>query len=219
MTEMTIGSQQSYVTRFLRWYGAKGRPLSEVQVIDIDLYLAEGGATRWCRKSVWNVATALSALCNGLVTVRDAKFFKTRLVPMGPKLIKAIVTYASKRRQLPLPHGEASSFLATRTGNPLVYQNAITLFQRVRRQANIKRESSARYPPRLHDLRHTAAVHRLIAWYKAGADVQRLLPQLATYLGHKDLASTQHYLSMIPELLHEASKRFERYAQPEIRHE
>jgi len=158
-------------------------------------------------------------LSNGLVTVRDAKFFKTRLVPMGPKLIKEIATYASKRRQLPLPHGDASSFFATRTGNPLVYENAITLFQRVRRQANIKRESSASYPPRLHDIRHTAVVHRLIAWYKAGADVQRLLPQLATYLGHKDLASTQHYLSMTPELLHEASERFERYAQPEIRHE
>src|SRR5437867_3822151 len=158
-------------------------------------------------------------LSNGLVTVRDAKFFKTRLVPMGPKLIKEIATYASKRRQLTLPHGDASSFFATRTGNPLVYENAITLFQRVRRQANIKRESSASYPPRLHDIRHTAVVHRLIAWYKAGADVQRLLPQLATYLGHKDLASTQHYLSMTPELLHEASERFERYAQPEIRHE
>jgi integrase/recombinase XerD len=61
MTEMTIGSQQRYVTQFLRWYGAKGRPLPEVQVIDIDLYLAEGGATRWCRRSVWDVATALRA--------------------------------------------------------------------------------------------------------------------------------------------------------------
>jgi integrase/recombinase XerD len=54
-------------------------------------------------------------------------------------------------------------------------------------------------------------------WVATG--VQRLLPQLATYLGHKDLASIQHYLSMTPELLHEASKRFERYAQLEMRHE
>jgi len=48
--------------------------------------------------------------------------------------------------------------------------------------------------------------------------VQRLLPQLATYLGHIDLASTQHYLSMTAELMQEASVRFERYAQAEARH-
>jgi len=55
-------------------------------------------------------------------------------------------------------------------------------------------------------------VHRLIAWYRAGADVQRLLPQLATYLGHVDITSTQRYLTMTPELLAEASRRFEHYA-------
>jgi site-specific recombinase XerD len=64
----------------------------------------------------------------------------------------------------------------------------------------------------LHDLRHAAAVHRLIAWYRRGADLQYLLPRLATYLGHKDLSGTQHYLTLTPPLLREASKRFERYA-------
>ena len=82
--------------------------------------------------------------------------------------------------------------------------------------AGIRRDDGARYQPRLHDLRHTAAVHRLIAWYRAGADVQRLLPHLATYLGHVDLASTQRYLTMTPELLQEASRRFEQYARPEV---
>src|SRR5689334_19576324 len=52
----------------------------------------------------------------------------------------------------------------------------------------------------------------LISWYRQGADVQRLLPQLATYLGHVHIAATQRYLTMTPELLHEASQRFERYA-------
>ena len=67
-------------------------------------------------------------------------------------------------------------------------------------------------PPRLHDLRHTAAVHRVVAWYRAGQDVQRLLPQLATYLGHLDIRSTQRYLQMTPELLQAASQRFADYA-------
>jgi integrase len=60
--------------------------------------------------------------------------------------------------------------------------------------------------------RHTFAVHRLTAWYRQGADVQRLLHHLSVYLGHAHLAATQVYLSLTPELLHEASTRFERYA-------
>ena len=62
-------------------------------------------------------------------------------------------------------------------------------------------------------MRHTFAVNRLNAWYRDGADVQRLLPVLSTYLGHIDLNGTQVYLTMTPELLQEASLRFERYAQ------
>lgn len=69
------------------------------------------------------------------------------------------------------------------------------------RSAGIVRTDGARYQPRLHDLRHAFAGHRLTAWYRAGADVQRLLPQLSTYLGHLTVASTQVYLTMTPELL------------------
>jgi integrase/recombinase XerD len=155
---------------------------------------------------------------NRLLTVRDSKFFKTRLVPIGPRLAMVLADYLSRRNQVPLPGGEASAFLATRTGLHLDYKRVNKLFCRLRKVAEIRREDTARYQPRIHDIRHTAAVHRVIAWYRAGADVQRLLPQLATYLGHVDVASTQRYLSMIPELLHEASLRFERYAQTEVHH-
>ena len=81
--------------------------------------------------------------------------------------------------------------------------------------AGVARHDGARYQPRLHDLRHAAAVHRLVSWYRMGADVQKLLPQLATYLGHVHIAATQRYLTMTPELLSEASRRFERYAMEE----
>lgn len=155
----------------------------------------------------------------GLVTIHDTKFFKTRLVPTGPRLTAALTVYTARRRQLPLPAGDASAFFATRTGQPVCYDDANRLFGRVRRRAGIRRESGARYQPRLHDLRHTAAVHRLIAWYQAGADVHGLLPHLATYLGHVDIAATQRYLTMTPALLREAGQRFERYARPEAGHE
>jgi integrase/recombinase XerD len=155
---------------------------------------------------------------NRVLTVRDTKFFKTRLVPIGPRLAMVLADYLSRRYQLPLPDGEASAFLATRTGLHLDYKRVNKLFCRLRKVAEIRREATARYQPRIHDIRHAAAVHRVIAWYRAGMDVQRLLPQLATYLGHVDVASTQRYLSVTPELLREASLRFERYAQPEVHH-
>jgi len=88
-------------------------------------------------------------------------------------------------------------------------------FRHVRQQAGIYRGDGARYQPRLHDLRHTFAVHRLTSWYRQGADVQKLLPQLSVYLGHVLLASTQVYLRMTPELLTEANARFERYSGQE----
>ena len=106
---------------------------------------------------------------------------------------------------------DAALFL-TRNGSPLERHTAENVFRRLRARAGVLRLDSGRYQPRLHDLRHAAAVHRLISWYRQGADVQRLLPQLATYLGHVHIAATQRYLTMTPELLHEASRRFERYA-------
>jgi integrase len=68
------------------------------------------------------------------------------------------------------------------------------------------------YQPRLHDLRHAAAVHRLVSWYREGVDVSSLLVSLSVYLGHVDLAATQRYLTITPELREKASKRFANYA-------
>jgi len=159
-------------------------------------------------------------LAEQILTIHNTKFFKTRLVPIGPRLTAALVDYASRRRQLPMPVGEDSAFIATRPGKRWHYRNFNKQFCRIRRAAEIERESSARYQPRIHDLRHTAAVHRVVAWYRSGANVQRLLPHLATYLGHVDVGSTQRYLYMTAELLHEANLRFEQYAKPEeVRHE
>jgi integrase len=78
--------------------------------------------------------------------------------------------------------------------------------------AHIERHDDSYFQPRLHDLRHTFAVHRLTEWYRQNADVQRMLPALSTYLGHVDLKATQRYLTMTPELLEQANRRFEQYA-------
>lgn len=153
-----------------------------------------------------------------LLTVRDTKFYKTRLVPIGPRLTSELKDYFEQRSELVHPEGKNSAFLCSRTGHRLAYQYVITLFQRVRATAGIRCPAGEPRPPRLHDLRHTAAVHRVLAWYRAGKDVQQLLPQLATYLGHTNIQSTQRYLQMTPELLQEASRRFAIYAQQESDH-
>lgn len=151
-------------------------------------------------------------LSGQVITVRNTKFFKTRLVPIGPKLTLELATHIGRRRQLPLLAGDASPLFTTRDGRPWSYTRVSSWFQHVRRAAGINRPVGEPRPPRLHDLRHTAAVHRLIAWYRVGHDVQRLLPQLATYLGHVNIRSTQRYLQMTPELLQAAGQRFAQYA-------
>ncbi len=155
-------------------------------------------------------------LLESLILVRNSKFFKTRLVPIGPRLCDVLQTYTQRRQKLPRPQGEDSAFFVTRSGNALTYDQARKVFPILRKLARIYREKEARYQPRVHDIRHTMAVHRLLSWYREGADVQRLLPQLSTYLGHRDIAATQHYLTIIPELHTQASHRFEHYAMQKM---
>lgn len=158
-------------------------------------------------------------LTERVITVRDTKFYKTRLVATGLRLSRELAAHVDRRSSLALPEGQDSALLCSRTGHGLSYGQVITVFQRVRFAAGIGRPAGELRPPRLHDLRHTAAVHRVIAWYRSGMDVQRLLPRLATYLGHVDIRSTQRYLQMTPELLREASRRFATYAGQEVEHE
>jgi integrase/recombinase XerD len=151
-------------------------------------------------------------LAERIITVRCTKFFKTRLVPIGPKLAVELAAHLERRGLLPMQLGKAVPLFASRGIRGWSYPRVIAMFQHVRRAAGINCPVGEPRPPRLHDLRHTAAVHRVVAWYRTGQDVQRLLPQLATYLGHLDIRSTQRYLRMTPELLQAASQRFAQYA-------
>ena len=150
-------------------------------------------------------------LSDAILTVRDTKFYKNRLVPVGPQLTVALRAYAAKRAERPLPLGMDSTFLANRDGTSLAKRTVQTAFAKLLQAAGIEASDNARRAPCLHSLRHAAAVNRLTSWYRRGADVQRLLPVLSTWLGHAHLDGTQVYLSMTPELLQEASLRFDHY--------
>lgn len=149
-------------------------------------------------------------LSEAVLTVHDGKFYKSRLVPVGPQLADALRSYETVRTARPLPEGKASRFLANRNGTPLCHVTVREALVGLLHNAGISRQvSPGQQPPRLHSFRHSFAVHRLTSWYRQGADVQRLLPVLSTYMGHKDLSGTQTYLTMTPELLQQASLRLE----------
>jgi integrase/recombinase XerD len=97
-----------------------------------------------------------------LVYVRGSKFYKTRLVPLGADLTCALRQYAAKRSHDYSCKSDAPLF-PFRDATPLSRDAAETAFRRVRVAAGVLRSDGARYQPRLHDLRHSAAVHRLIA--------------------------------------------------------
>jgi integrase/recombinase XerD len=145
----------------------------------------------------------------GMILIRDGKFYKSRHLPVGPRLTRALAEYADA---VPPCRGPASTaFFVNRRGSSIPHPTVWWNFASLRKRVHVH--------GRVHDLRHTFAVHRLLAWYREGADVQRCLPHLSTYLGHARIACTQRYLTMIPELLEQASRRFETYARGEVRHE
>jgi site-specific recombinase XerD len=115
-----------------------------------------------------------------LLTIHTRKFYKTRGVPSGPRWRDTLAAYAHERPQEPALQRPEAPFLLSRTGAAVTRQQAARVFRRLCEQAEVFRNEGPRYHPRLHDLRHPWAVHRLVAWDEEGADVQRLLPHLAT---------------------------------------
>lgn len=153
-----------------------------------------------------------------LLVVRKSKFYKTRLVPIPSELTAVLDAYFNQRKRYHRPVTGSSAFFATCNMPSLAVGYAEMLYGQVRSSAGLDQAGPGGFRPRLHDLRHTSAVHRLITWYRQGKDIHALLPYLSTYLGHLDLSGTQHYLTMVPELLEAANGRFERYACPEVPH-
>jgi site-specific recombinase XerD len=179
------------------------------------LLLLYGAGLR--RGEVLGLSAADVNLPNSLITIRDSKFFKSRLVPLGKHLTEVLNDYV-RWRTATHPSAGTASFFVGRHGKAIHPRTLDRAFQRLREHIGLRRTDGTRHQPRLHDLRHAFAVHRLTEWYRQGADVQRLVYDLSAYLGHVRLAHTQVYLTMTPELLQLASTSFEQYARGEDRH-
>jgi integrase len=144
---------------------------------------------------------------SAVLTIRESKFGKTRMVPVLDSTLGMLERYARIRGRL-CPQAATASFFVSTAGTRLIYACVGQVFRRLRDRAGIG--AGADHPPRIHDLRHTFAVRTLLRWYQAGDDVEARLPILSTYLGHRDPRSTYWYLSAAPELLALAARQLER---------
>jgi integrase len=140
----------------------------------------------------------------GVLTVHATKFGKSREVPLTSSTVQALAAYARARDQQ-LPRPRTPAFFVSTAGTPVAYSHFGAAFRRAVQASGVGTGSPVR--PRVHDMRHSFAVHTLASWYRAGEDVSALLPRLSTYLGHRDPITTYWYLSAAPELLELAAAR------------
>ncbi len=146
-------------------------------------------------------------LQNGILSVRCTKFAKDRLVPIHPSTVEVLRRY-SIVRDAHYPGTACAAFFLTMRRNRYSSHTLQLDFWHLARRAGLREATGC--GPRFHDLRHTFAVRRLVAWYKEGVDVQAMLPALATYLGHVHYSDTAYYLKATAELLGVAADHLQR---------
>lgn len=144
----------------------------------------------------------------GILTIRGAKFGKSRLVPLHASTCKVLADYVN-RRDCRFGAGTEGLLLVNKNGNQLDKGEVHRMFYTLSRQIGLRAVGASR-GPRLHDFRHRFAVQTLFHWYRNGEDPSRRLPVLSTYLGHAHVTDTYWYLTGTPELLGAAAKRLEK---------
>ncbi|MFQ5684880.1 MAG: tyrosine-type recombinase/integrase [Candidatus Binatia bacterium] len=147
----------------------------------------------------------------GVLHVRETKFKKSRDVPISVSTIKALSDFLCERQDAGFSTNPVAPAFVNPAGKAYGQTQVYELFMEIVRHLGIRGPKGER-GPRMHDFRHTFAVHRLAAWYKEGADLSVKLPLLTTYLGHTTVFCTEVYLQATAELLEEAGKRFHRYS-------
>ena len=143
----------------------------------------------------------------GVLTIRGAKFGKTRLVPLHSSTLAVLQAYAKLRDRI-FAGRILSTFLVTSHGTKLEKTNLSRIFRELSRQIGF-RKPGVRNGPRLHDFRHRFAIETLLRWYRRGESVSQRMPVLSTYLGHANVSGTYWYLGSTPELVTAASRLIE----------
>jgi integrase len=150
-------------------------------------------------------------LRQGLLTVRERKFHRSRYVPLHSTTVAELRHYAARRDAI-CPIERCPAFFIRDDGTALSYDHARQAFRRLRGSLRWPRDAQGRWP-RIHDFRHRFVCARLLAWYQDGADVDVEILKLSRYLGHVSPSSTYWYITGIPALMAVATERFEKFAR------
>ena len=142
-----------------------------------------------------------------VIEVCEGKFKKSRYVPLSPSTASRMKAYLERRRKAGFSTAPTApvflSVIGTRHGHP----GFVTVFLEILRSLGLRGPKGER-GPRIHDLRHTFAVERLLAWYRHGDNLAAKLPLLSTYLGHSTVTGTEVYLHATAQLLESVGRRF-----------
>ena len=155
-------------------------------------------------------------LKGAVLTIRRSKFGKSRLVPLDPSAVVALARYRFERARYVPADRERPFFISTRgrlLGQPVSDRQAHRIFDQLRQQLGWVARGG-RDAARIHDLRHSFAVGRLLRWHQQGVNVHQRMLALSTYMGHAKITDTYWYLTGVPELLQLVGKRFEHFVDP-----
>lgn len=153
-------------------------------------------------------------LTEGLMTVRQAKFGKSRLLPLHSSTVAALTRYRQMRNRQVRAAPDTPFFIGThgqRLGHPLSQRQVHRVFIELRDQLGWI-DRGAHGGPRIHDLRHSFAVRRVMMWHEQGVDIDQAMLALSTYMGHAKISNTYWYLTGVPELMALVGNKFERFA-------
>jgi integrase len=135
-------------------------------------------------------------IVSGLILIRGRGPTRHREIPLGKDLLEIVRKYMAWRFRKKYC---GAHLLVTKSDEPIRTATAAKHFERIRRIAGIQRPNSAPYQPRMTDLKFTFAVHRITSWIRNEADMNRMLPALAAYMGQAGLGSTERYILLTPE--------------------
>ena len=150
----------------------------------------------------------------GMLTIRQTKFAKSRQLPIHPTVVTALMKYRRQRARHVATIAEMPFLISSRgrrLGEPLCGRQVHRVFNMLRDSLNLVNRGG-HAAPRLHDLRHTFAVRRMMLWHAEGTDIDQMMLALSTYMGHAEIFYTYWYLTAVPELMALAGGKFECFA-------
>ncbi|MBP2671211.1 MAG: integrase family protein [candidate division NC10 bacterium] len=154
-----------------------------------------------------NLTLADVDLRRRVIEVRRGKFGKSRYVPLSVSTAAEIGAYLRQRRRAGFSTTPDAPVFVNVIGNRHGHPGFVTVYLDILRGLDLRGPTGQR-GPRVHDLRHTFAVHRLLRWYRQGVNLGTKLPLLSTYLGHSTVTGTEVYLHATAQLLESAGRRF-----------